>query len=530
MIHFSEHYSYAIRSIIKFAIIAMITGSFGLSIPVNVKGSYLTPATTPITPVPIPGRIAISADGNEHDCDDITSAAMALALLAKSGNASKLVYFGHSDHIWSTGTDGACSGGNREEAMRISSEETARVWGGFNLGVFINAKANTGAAVTALAHQINASSATDPLWIIAAGPMEIIGRALAASDPSKRQYVTVVSHSEWNDYHAEEPGHGTWNFNELGSIVGASLKHIIDQNSRTRLNESHYTWLRQSSDRKLNWLWERHLASGLSPLFDPSDAGMIYWLITGATNGGDETVTPEKFRTVLEGGVQQPDVTTFSFVLVTAPGGVSLGSIFDRGTINLAALPTRSLSINIVPSSPVGSLRIQFNGQQQIENVAPYSLAGDLDASYFPANLSVGSHILTVTPYSGANLSGVAGASTTISFSVVENLVAPPIVLTETNTDLAIALTGSSSVGVGLFVANLDLLPGEDTSAITVQGEDSLETYQLPVEYIGKVPGFDGITQLNVRLPSELANANEVLVSVSLRGLTSNKARLKTGN
>ena len=209
---------------------ASITGITPTPTPTPTPTSTPAPTSTPSAAL---GRIAISSDGNDHDCDDITATPMSLALLAKSGNASRLVYYGHSDHIWSTGTDGACGGGNREEEMRISSEETARLWGGFNLGVFINAKAHTAAAVSALTNQINVSSASNPLWIIGAGPMEVIGRALAASDPTKRQYVFVISHSEWNDYHAEQPGHGTWNFQELKSVLGANIKSIADQNAGT---------------------------------------------------------------------------------------------------------------------------------------------------------------------------------------------------------------------------------------------------------------------------------------------------------
>ncbi|HET9785923.1 MAG TPA: serine hydrolase domain-containing protein, partial [Pyrinomonadaceae bacterium] len=250
----------------------------------SITGSSPTPTPTP-TPTSGLARIAISADGNDHDCDDITATAMSLALLAKTGNASRLVYYGHSDHIWSTGLDGACNGGNREEEMRISSEETAKQWGGFNLGVFINARAQTSSAVSALASQFNASSASSPLWIIGAGPMEVIGRALEISDPSKRQFVTVVSHSEWNNNHAEEPGHGSWDFLELNSVLGAKIQSIVDQNAGLEVHESNYSWLQQSSDSRLNWIWQRHLKSGLSPEFDPSDSGMIYWLVTGANNG-----------------------------------------------------------------------------------------------------------------------------------------------------------------------------------------------------------------------------------------------------
>src|SRR6185295_6857369 len=318
------------------------------------------------------GRIAISSDGNDHDCDDLTATAMSIALLARTGNASKLVYYGHSDHIWSTGLDGLCAGGNREEEMRISSQETARLFGGFNLNVFINAKSQTSAAVSALTAQINASSASNPLWIIGAGPMEVIGRALQASDSTKRQFVTVVSHSEWNDYHAEEPGHGTWNFWELGSVLGAKLIHIADQNAGLRVDQSNYAWLQQSSDSKLNWLWQRHVASGLAPVYDPSDAGMIYWLLTGANNNGDQGATPAKLRTMLGADTGTPGAITVSASLVTAPEGRVLQSITNGTTVNLATLSTRSLSIALVPSAPVGSLEIEHNGHVQVENVAPY--------------------------------------------------------------------------------------------------------------------------------------------------------------
>lgn len=78
---------------------------------------------------------------------------------------------------------------------------------------------------------------------------------------------------------------------------------------------------------------------------------------------------------------------------------------------------------------------------------------------------------------------------------------------------------------VALFCRNLKLLPGEDASAVTVTAEDSLHKItELPVEFVGKVTGFDWLTQVNVKLPDDLAGAGEVLVRVSLRGAQSNKA------
>ena len=479
---------------------------------------------------------------------------MSLALLAKSGNASRLVYYGHSDHIWSTGTDGACGGGNREEEMRISTEETARRWGGFNLGVFINAKANTATAVSALATQINLSSASNPLWIIAAGPMEVIGQALVASDPTKRQFVFVISHSEWNDYHAEEPGHGTWNFQELKSIAGANIKSIVDQNAGLTVPATNYSWLQQSSDTRLNWLWQRHLASGL-PYFDPSDAGMIYYLITGGPNGGDQNATVAKLRSMLETTTPAPTPTptpnptppppagmTLTSTLVTAPQGSPLFNVRQGTSFNLAALPTRSISIVITPSGSVGSIRIQHAGTDRTENIAPFSLAGDTNGTLSPANLPVGTNTLTVTAYSQADRGGTVLASSTISFNVLDEAVSgPPVLLTEEHSDKAIAINattlipgpfslftdqnffgGDSRTRVILFATNFQVSAG---TAIVAENA-AIGSVSVPIEFIGVVPDFNWLTQIKVRLPDNLANAGDVWLRLVSGGVSSNQARI----
>src|SRR6185503_1608693 len=140
-----------------------------------------------------------SSDGNYHDLDDILASAVTVAILAKTGNAAKLTHYDYADHIWATDA-------TREEKMRVSTVETARRFGGFDLSRFFNAKQNPAAAVAHMASEINASTSTSPLWIIAAGPMETVGEALAASDPAKHQYVHLISHSTWNDDHAPNGG------------------------------------------------------------------------------------------------------------------------------------------------------------------------------------------------------------------------------------------------------------------------------------------------------------------------------------
>jgi uncharacterized protein (TIGR03437 family) len=76
-----------------------------------------------------------------------------------------------------------------------------------------------------------------------------------------------------------------------------------------------------------------------------------------------------------------------------------------------------------------------------------------------------------------------------------------------------------------LLVANIDLLPGDDSSIVTAQARDLQgNTFSLPVESVAKVPSFNWLTQVIVRLPDQLANLNQVTVTVACRGQTSNSA------
>lgn len=81
---------------------------------------------------------------------------------------------------------------------------------------------------------------------------------------------------------------------------------------------------------------------------------------------------------------------------------------------------------------------------------------------------------------------------------------------------------------VMLFAVYTELMPGEDASAVTALAEDSQHrVYPLAVEFVGRVPALAWLTQINVRLPEGLNGVGDVLVSISLRGTTSNKALLR---
>ena len=75
-----------------------------------------------------------------------------------------------------------------------------------------------------------------------------------------------------------------------------------------------------------------------------------------------------------------------------------------------------------------------------------------------------------------------------------------------------------------LFAINVQLQPGETFAIVTAEAEDPQHTvYPLIVEYVGVVPNLDSLAQINVRLPDNLANGGNVLVSIKVRGVQSNK-------
>lgn len=77
-----------------------------------------------------------------------------------------------------------------------------------------------------------------------------------------------------------------------------------------------------------------------------------------------------------------------------------------------------------------------------------------------------------------------------------------------------------------LFVLNIE----SDASNISVHAQNStLGSVSLPVEFVGKVPGFDWLTQVKVALPDSLAHAGDVSLRVVSNGMTSNHARISIG-
>ena len=281
------------------------------------------------------GRIAISSDGNEHDNDDWAATPFTLALLAAAGLQDNLVLYTYSDHIWGSNQQHPTSesGLSAYEQMHESALG-GKKWFGFDTTRFICAVDNAEVAYTALRDVINESTDENPLVIIAAGPMQVVGEAISRADASKRRFVTLISHSEWNNMHSDKPSkkvwdidkgwmpvswdiHTGWTFKEISDAfsceAGGKLKciQIIDQNGGADYEGfqapiEKFGWIKTSEARNhpvykpgaWDWLYSRLETCIKKNNFDPSDAGMIVWLLTGI-----EKTDPEMARKIMENPV-----------------------------------------------------------------------------------------------------------------------------------------------------------------------------------------------------------------------------------
>lgn len=234
------------------------------------------------------GRIAYSADGNQHDPDDFAATPMTLAMIKASGLKKKLIHFDFSCHL----------GDNN---MKMDTQMIASAIGGaerfgFKKSVFFNDQTQLDKAISNFRKEGNRSSARNLLFYICAGPMEVAWRCVNAVDPEKRKYIYMISHSDWNNKHSDTP-EMTHTWKDMPAL-GVNIINIIDQNPGTNRPYEEYQWLRDSASPDLKWLWERGNSTGKKN-FDPSDAGMTYYLITGGPEGGDENCNPEKIKSLL---------------------------------------------------------------------------------------------------------------------------------------------------------------------------------------------------------------------------------------
>lgn len=257
---------------------------------------------------PPAGRLAIVADGNSPDPDDIGAMAVIFGLLNRSGLNDRLVHFSHSCDL-----DPFMNGGNqtidapdekrRQKKLHALCGEGVKFYGPFpSLADYYNCRTEQAAAVNDLKNAINASSSSDPLWIIEAGEPDIIGYALQASNALKHQHVYVVSHHPANDNSGD-----IFSWQQILDF-GVTEHQIGDQNVglQVQVSSGLWDWAEDHHQPGIAWIFDQlkyaeqdNVVGFQSGKFDCSDAGMVYWWISGANVGGNRHSTPAEIQSIL---------------------------------------------------------------------------------------------------------------------------------------------------------------------------------------------------------------------------------------
>lgn len=272
-----------------------------------VSGSSF--AAEPTRPIPVAdlvrspvGRLAIVADGNSPDPDDIGATAVIFGLLKESGLSDRLVHLSHSCDLKPTSRIPVADELRRQKVMDQVCRDGVRRFGPFrNLVKWFNCRTQQKEAVDDLRKAINKSSKNDPLWIIEAGEPDVIGYALEAADASKREYVHVVSHHPANDNAGD---FFTW---QQILDYGVKEHQIGDQNVGLKTATTAWDWAKDHKLPGIQWIWKQLAYAEQDGVvrfqtnhFDCSDAGMVYWWITGADRSGNKHATPVDIAALLE--------------------------------------------------------------------------------------------------------------------------------------------------------------------------------------------------------------------------------------
>jgi hypothetical protein len=343
------------KALSKIFITTLITSTFGFG-AVNFPG----------------GRIAMSFDGNHHDDDDIVALPMSLGLVHAAGLVDNLVHVEYSNHVCPhpIDNDGTADFQGDDNIHMRKSADLAKQKLNLPDNIFYEIHNTTSQANTArdhLAQQINNSTSSNPLWIVAAGPMETVYRALEKAGQSSNNGLAntyVVSHSKWNQNHGDCGGNShTWSnlvnsfsskgtkfiescgYNSNSPCTQSQLnspKYLPDQNQSDGDNDwntpiSKWTWLKNLNDNHYNWIYDRN---PFGNKFDPSDAGIVYFLISGGpNNGGDKKSGWPEAKSLFSNPVTSPSSSSVSSSSSTLPPSSSssaVSSSSSQGTAPLA--------------------------------------------------------------------------------------------------------------------------------------------------------------------------------------------------
>ncbi|MEL6481588.1 MAG: hypothetical protein AAFQ75_09080, partial [Pseudomonadota bacterium] len=352
-------------------------------------------------------RVVFHFDGNNNDPDDIAAIAVAALLAKAAGIEDKTVFY--------FGNNLAENNQNSQLAKLRDSAAFAE-----SLGIeIVDYQADIPAATASLTSIFNSG---DAVLVLDGGPMEATYRALEGTSASNLGNITQVSHSAWNENRdvINRPGvteARTWD-DIADDFPAVEQIEIRDQNNGNNndkgFNNSAWTWMDESDDPVIQAARDVMIPAGNTKRNDPSDAGMLYWALTGDENG-----TPQKAEDFIlngeplgddsgdggdggggDGGGDDPlDATDFTVAIVDTATDTVITTLENGDTIDFALVEDRPTSLAVIDApGTVGSMQLSMGGRTQTENVSPYALFGDTNGNYKgEADLGEGSFILDLT-------------------------------------------------------------------------------------------------------------------------------------
>jgi uncharacterized protein (TIGR03790 family) len=330
----------------------------------------------------------------------------------------------------------------------------------------------------------------------------------------------------------------------------------------------------------------RPFPGGVAPFNSPNTAQLSLALNPMGVGGGGPSLATLTLPVPAATGGATVTLTSNNTAIATVPASITVPAGASSASFTISTKPVSSeLLAKITASYPGGTISntliIWPNSAPEVyltspvddetftapANITVSADAYDWDGQVNRVDFYVGATLIgtdSVSPYSitwnnvaAGNYTLMASATDsagrTSTSDTVDIIVRPAstpanplVLLTEENSNRAIALDSVTWMRdpfsaltqqnfspdhqsrVMLFALNLELQAGENSSVVTAQAEDSAQhSYPLAVEYVGKVPLLDRLSQVIVKLPGGIANAGDVWVSINLRGMSSNKVLIR---
>ena len=117
-----------------------------------------------------------------------------------------------------------------------------------------------------------------------------------------------------------------------------------------------------------------------------------------------------------------------NLILINADTSTPITNLTNGTIINIATSVTSNFNIQAATmNNDIQSIRFALNNVRsfRVESSAPFALCGNNQDMYFTCpNLTIGTHTVTATPYSGIRASGVVGMKVQVQFQIIN---APPV-------------------------------------------------------------------------------------------------------